>query len=88
MKLKAETRGDSPAPTASSLKGDSSGNCRAKAHEFFQAAMKKPPGEERALLERSAAAWSMRADQLRRGETRCCDEAREGQRPDRRTPER
>jgi hypothetical protein len=50
--------------------------------------MKKPPGEERALLERSAAAWSMRADQLRRGETRCCDEAREGQRPDRRTPER
>jgi hypothetical protein len=49
---------------------DSAESCRAKANALLQAAIDKPLGEERALLERSAAAWSMRADQLYRSEAR------------------
>ena len=50
--------------------GDTAEYCRAKAHDLVQAAINRPPGDERLLLERSAAAWSMRAEQLNRRETR------------------
>lgn len=44
--------------------------CRTKAHDLVRAALGTAMGNERALLERSAAAWSMRADQLQRGKAR------------------
>jgi hypothetical protein len=49
---------------------ESAENCRAKAHDLVRTAIEKPFGEERSLLERSAAAWSMRADLLQRQEIR------------------
>lgn len=49
---------------------ESAENCRAKAHDLVRTAIDKPFGEVRSLLERSAAAWSMRADLLQRQEIR------------------
>jgi len=48
--------------------------CRAKAQALVQTAIETPMGIERSLLERSAAAWSMRAEQLHRGELRLAAE--------------
>ena len=44
--------------------------CRTKAHDLVRAALATAMGTECALLERSAAVWSMRADQLQRGKAR------------------
>ncbi len=48
----------------------SSAYCSAKALAILQAAVRMPSGIERAALERGAAGWSMRAEQLYRSETR------------------
>ena len=50
--------------------GETAEYCRAKAHDLVQAAIDKSIENERSLLERSAAAWAMRADQLQRSEAR------------------
>lgn len=57
-----------PEPGGHSRK--SAESCRDKAQALIQSAIGKPAGNERSLLERSAAAWSMRAEQLQRSETR------------------
>lgn len=44
--------------------------CREKAVANLAVAVGMPSGEKRALLERSAAAWSMLAEQLQRQESR------------------
>ena len=57
-----------PAQTVSG--GETAEYCRAKAHDLVQAALDRATGNERSLLERNAAAWAMRADQLQRSERR------------------
>jgi hypothetical protein len=63
-----------PKPSAQrariSREGDDADYCRAKAHDLIEAAIDKPIGNERALLERSAAGWAMRAEQLHRSDAR------------------
>jgi hypothetical protein len=53
-----------------SRKRDTSAACRDKAAENLMQAVRMAPGHHRSLLERSAAAWSMRAAQLQRDENR------------------
>lgn len=48
----------------------SSAYCAAKALALLQAAVRMPSGVERTTFERSAAAWSMRAEQLSRSEAK------------------
>lgn len=57
-----------------SAKRDSAKACRDKAVENLALAVSMPTGAERALLERTAAAWSMRAVQLERPEARLAAE--------------
>lgn len=57
-----------PARTVSG--GETAEYCRAKAHDLVQAALDRATGNERSLMERNAAAWAMRADQLQRSERR------------------
>jgi hypothetical protein len=57
-----------PARTVS--RGETAEYCRAKAHDLVQAALDRATGNERSLMERNAAAWAMRADQLQRSERR------------------
>jgi hypothetical protein len=57
-----------PARTVSG--GETAQYGRAKAHDLVQAAIDKAIGNERSLLERSAAVWARRADQLQRSEAR------------------
>src|SRR5678816_284398 len=61
-------------PACESPRTDTAEYCRAKAHDLVHTAIQKALGEERALLERSAAAWSMRAEQLHRSEARLAAE--------------
>jgi hypothetical protein len=49
---------------------DTAERCRDKAKDNLLLAVQMPGGDERTLLERSAAAWSIRAGQLERQETR------------------
>ena len=57
-------------PGRSSHENDDAAHCRAKAQALVQTAIDTPMGIERSLIERSAAAWSMRAEQLQRSEMR------------------
>ena len=57
-------------PGRSPHENDDAAHCRAKAQALVQTAIDTPMGIERSLLERSAAAWSMRAEQLLRSELR------------------
>ena len=53
-----------------SRRRDTAEACRGKAKENLILAVSMPSGRQRALFERSAAAWAMRAEQLQRQETR------------------
>jgi len=57
-------------PDQRGQRNDTAAHCHAKAQSLVHAAINTPMGIERSLLERSAAAWSMRAEQLSRAETR------------------
>lgn len=61
-----------PARDCSAAKRDSNSSayCSAKALACLQAAVRIPGGIQRAALERSAAGWSMRAEQFHRRESR------------------
>lgn len=60
-----------------SAKRDSAKACRDKAVENLALAVSMRTGGERTLLERAAAAWSMRAVQLERREARLAAELAE-----------
>jgi hypothetical protein len=69
-----------PARTVSG--GETAEYCRAKAHDLVQAALDRATGNERSLMERNAAAWAMRADQLQRSERRLAAPAGPGSEAD------
>src|SRR4051794_5292355 len=52
------------------FKPDTAAGCREKATANLAQAVSLHTGHERTLLERSAAAWSMRAEQLQRQESK------------------
>jgi len=78
MAQKPDTSGPASAsPDPGPLRRKSATACREKAVENLALAVGMQAGEERSILERTAAAWSMRAVQLERHEARLAEHLRQ-----------
>jgi len=78
MAQKPDTSGPASAlPDPDSARRKSATACREKAVENLALAVGMQAGEERSILERTAAAWSMRAVQLERHEARLAEHLRQ-----------